>query len=168
LKAYFPYNRYEDLLFALGLALTRITLDGNLLAHAFEEIFHLVGFQSDYKNGKEKSKMEKKLYTLLMKYTIDVNDFSELCRSAASTILLLRVKLFLCNVYCISETRLREFHDGGKESAGDKAINQPDNMVLFQSDIPKLYKDDGLTLNMDSLVLIYMEFKELFRHHSHS
>lgn len=156
----------SDILLVIKLALSQITLDGFELAHAYEEILRPAGADSDFKDAKEKSKMGKKLYALLTKNTVNINDFFELCRSATSVIVLLKLKSFLCDVYSISESRLHEFQDGGKESTADKVINQPKDMSIFRNDIPKLYKEDGVTLNIESLVLIYIEFKELFRHHS--
>ena len=155
-----------DVLYVVNFVLSQVTLDGFGLAHAYEEILHPAAAHTDFKDAKEKSKIEKKIYTLLAKNTVNIDDFSDLCRSAVSVILLLRVKSFLSNTYSVTESRLREFQDGGKKSVGDKVISQPDDIAVFCSDVPKLYKEDGVTLNVDNLVRIYCEFKELFRNHS--
>jgi hypothetical protein len=133
-----------------------VALDGFAVAAAFECIIRAFSVNTDFEDNKGKGKVEKELSKILMNRSDSSNEFLDICLNASSIILLMKIKLFLCKVYGVTEARLREFQQGSTDS--EKVITQPDDMTIFCSSLPMQSGECGQPST-------YTLFKELFRVH---
>lgn len=100
----------------------------------------------------------------------DILGFEELCETASSFTLLLRLKSYLRKVYKLSETRCIEYSPEGQERNFDKIASTSD-MPIFDSKIAGFFRHDNVDkenpkekdVSKDGVILQYAEFRRLLR-----
>ena len=89
--------------------------------------------------------------------------FVNLVRSGAALDLLLRLKRFLCETYNLSVTRCIEYDPYSKERLNEKGIAKPTFTVPFDSFVPEQLVRMNATIDKDTLIRQYADFRRHMR-----
>jgi len=179
--AYLPYNTSSDPLFIIYHIQAATALQGAQHLDRMMAFLQEQGFPVDVNDeNNEEDDLElaakanrpsgSKKAALLAHRKFDILSFEELCETASSFTLLLRLKNYLRKVYRLSETRCIEYSPEGQERNFDKIASTSD-MPQFDSKIVGSFrhyptdKNDPKEhdVNKDAVILQYAEFRRLLR-----
>lgn len=180
--AYLPYNTANDPLFIIYHIQSAAALHGaqhldNMIAFLQEQGFPVdVNDENNEEDdlelaAKTKSPSRTKKALLLNKRSFDILRFQELCETASSFILLLRLKNYLRKVYNLSETRCLEYSPEGLERNFDKIASSVVTMPRFDSKIVGFFRHEPVDkddpnekdVDKDAVIFQYAEFRRLLR-----
>jgi cohesin loading factor subunit SCC2 len=179
--AYLPYNTSNDPLLIIYHIQAATALQGAQHLDRMIAFLQEQGFPVDVNDenneeddleiaAKAKRPSGSKKALLLAHRKFDILAFEELCETASSFTLLLRLKAYLRKVYKLTETRCLEYSPEGQERNFDKIASTSD-MPKFDSKIVGFFrhtptdKDDPneKDVNKDAVILQYAEFRRLLR-----
>lgn len=180
--AYLPYNAATDPLFIIYHVQSLAALHGsqhldNIIAFLQDQGFPVDVNDDNNKQddleiaAKAKRPSRTKQASLLNKRSFDILRFEMLCETAASFILLLRLKAYLRKVYNLSETRCLVYSPDGAERNFDKIASSISSMPRFDSRIPGFFRREigdkadprERDVDRDAVILLYAEFRRLLR-----
>lgn len=182
LLAYLPYNTANDPLFIIYQIQSTVALHAGQHLDSMISFLKEQGFPVDANDdnteeddleiaAKAKHPSRTKQAILLNKRSFDILRFEELCETASSFILLLRLKAYLRTIYNLSETRCLVYSPEGSERNLDKMASSVTSIPCFDSKIAGfsrsqiVNKDDRneRDVNKDAVIMQYAEFRRLLR-----
>jgi cohesin loading factor subunit SCC2 len=182
LLAYLPYNTANDPLFIIYQIQSAAALYGGQHLDSMISFLKEQGFPIDVNDenteeddleiaAKAKHPSRSKQALLLNKRSFDILRFEELCETASSFILLLRLKAYLRTLYNLSETRCLVYSPEGLERNFDKMASSITHMPRFDSKITGFFRNQFVNkddpnekdVDKDAVIMQYAEFRRLLR-----
>jgi cohesin loading factor subunit SCC2 len=174
--AHLPYNTIGDPLFIIHSIGNIVSLQGAEVLDRLAALLRPVGLASDDEldDNASEDALERAARTKFPKNTqeakaltfkgFDMKAFIALCQDGAGLTLLLRLKVYLCKLYNLSETRCLEFDPNAKERLSDKAVSKILSLAPFDTTL--LIHSRSKKGDADSIIRQYAEFRRFMRDES--
>jgi cohesin loading factor subunit SCC2 len=135
--AHLSYNTADNPLYIIYHITSMVTLQGEQILERLADVLRTVGLSSDDRlddsnacedaleraaNARFPSRTQEA--QALNSPSFDLEEFTYLCRAGAAMALLLRLKLYLCRVYNLNETKCIEYNPTQKERPTDKGLTK--------------------------------------------
>jgi cohesin loading factor subunit SCC2 len=180
--AHLPYEASGDPLFIIREIVETCWLHEGPVLEGFATLLKSVGLSSsdtmDVSASEEEDALERaarskfpsktKEAKALSQGDFDLRAFAGLCCRGAAFTLLLRLKLFLQQLYSLSDVRIAEYDPHSKESTADKSITKSAKAnAVFDSKVGCGTCRGGAIrcdeLDLDQLIRMYAEFRRTMR-----
>jgi cohesin loading factor subunit SCC2 len=170
--AHLSYSSADNPLYIIHHITSMVTLQGEQILDRMADVLRTVGLSSDDRlddantgedaletaaNARFPSRTQEA--QALNSPHFDLEEFTYLCRAGAAMALLLRLKLYLCRVYNLNETRCIEYDPTQKERLSDKGLSKVEFSKQFDSALaPGLLHDrvdkDALIRQVRCIVIV--------------
>ena len=174
--AHLEYNTAEDPLFIIHQISSTVALQGTDTLDRMKSLLREVGLASSdqldddlqdidqlEKAGMTRFPSRTKEAAALSLPQFQLNAFADLCQSGIALSLLLRLKLFLRQVYNLSNTRGHEYNPNNAERDTDKSSIKVDICTPFDASVHLSLVDSAGRPDKDGLIRHYAAFRKLMR-----